>query len=273
MANDLKLVFIDYAKKLQEYLDQLAPNVFIVSSGKNLNVKVQDKVQVLVSYLQGGAQNEDSVSIPVMLKIYSCAELQQKVIGTFIALSKMKAQSFYTEMVEVKPNEVEEAHIFEKITTPAVMQEDVQFGNNNHWTEYIAFCDIVALFGVGNLKSITIDGETISFLNGSLAFATQQFSNRDSGGPLNKQKNRTATTNLQFQLVFKTGVFSKKIWDLYWGDVDKNTIFMVDVELTNGYKKQNVAMCVNSDNLAVNKQIPSLPSLNVVLTLAETRTM
>lgn len=96
MANDLKLVFIDYAKKLQEYLDQLAPNVFIVSSGKNINVKIQNKVQVLVSYLQGGS-NEDSVSIPVMLKIYSCAELQDKVIGTFIALSKMKAQSFYTE--------------------------------------------------------------------------------------------------------------------------------------------------------------------------------
>lgn len=79
-------------------------------------------------------------------------------------------------MVEVKPNEVEEAHIFEQITTPAVMQEDAQFGTNNHWTEYIAFCNILALFGVGNIKSIVIDGETISFLNGSISLATEPFS-------------------------------------------------------------------------------------------------
>lgn len=272
MANDLKLVFIDYAKKLQEYLDQLAPNVFIVKAGKNLNVKIQNKVQVLVSYLQGGS-NEDSVSIPVMLKIYSCAELQDKVIGTFIALSKMKAQSFYTEMVEVKPDEVEEAHIFEQITTPAVMQEDVSFGTNNHWTEYIAFCNILALFGVGNIKSIVIDGETISFLNGSISLATEPFSNRVSGGSLNKQKNKAATTNLQFQLVFKTGIFSKKMWDMFWGVVKKNQVFMADIELTNGYSVNGVALIVSSVNLAANKQVPTLPALNVVLTLADTRTM
>lgn len=272
MANDLKLVFIDYAKKLQEYLDQLAPNVFIVKAGKNLNVRIQNKVQVLVSYLQGGS-NEDSVSIPVMLKIYSCAELQDKVIGTFIALSKMKAQSFYTEMVEVAPDEVEEAHIFEQITTPAVMQEDVQFGTNNHWTEYIAFCNIIALFNVGNLKSLTIDGENISFLNGSICYAVETFSNRMSGKDLNVSKIKSGTTSIQFVIVNKTGVFTQKLFNIEFGLLKKNNIFEVDVELTNGYKAEGVKMVVTQAQLIANKQTPTLPTLTVVMSLGDSRSV
>lgn len=78
---------------------------------------------------------------------------------------------------------------------------------------------------------------------------------------------------MQFQLVFKTGVFSKKMWDMFWGVVKKNQVFMANIELTNGYSVNGVALIVSSVNLAANKQVPTLPTLNVVLTLADTRTM
>lgn len=270
MANQLKTVFIDYASKLQSYLDAIQEGVFDVQAGKDIDAVDSDKVYVRVSYLQG-TSNKDSVSLPVMIKIYCATELQETVLGTFIGLSKAKAQSSYTQEIETEEGVVEDATIFEQINTPAVLNDDVEFGTNNHWTEYVCFANLLVLIGIGNVKNIKIDGEEIEFLLGSINYVAEPISNRISGESLNVQKVKAASTSLQITLVNKTGVFTNKLIGMAFGTVSKTTIFNVDLELTNGIKIENANFIVTQSNLNFNKQNPTLPSYNVILTLADTR--
>lgn len=270
MANELKNVFIDYGKRLQSYLDAVAPNVFVVDREKNVEVIDEDKVYVEVSYLHG-TTNKDSADVPVALHIYCCGELPQTVIGTFIGISKARSKQSYTEMVEVEEGNFQEAMVFEKIDTPAVLNPDVEFGGNNHWTELVGFCSLLVLFDIGNLKKIAIDDEEIEFLSGSVNYAAETISNRYTGDSLNGQKSKAATTTVQFMIVSKTGVFTNKLLGMAFGLVDKKTQFNVSVEMTNGFKAENIKFIVASSNYNCNLQTPTLPSYNVVLTLADKR--
>ena len=270
MANELENVFIDYAKRVQQYLNELAPNVFIVHKEKVINFKQQDKVHVVVSYLVG-TSNDNSVAIPVMLKIYSSAELADKVIGTFIALSKLKSNTSYTDLIEVEKGVFEEGTIYEKIDTPAVLNPDVQIGTNNHWVEYVGYCSILAVIRVVNIKSLKIDGETIKILNASLVYQADQKTNRVSGENLNKQRVKTASSSIKFNFVANDGVFSKKMIKMFFGGINKKEIFSADVEFADDLKFEDVGYVVSSIIYSANKQVPTLPSLEVILTMADTR--
>lgn len=271
MAEQLRNTFIDFGKKLQSYLDEIEENLFVVSNEKNLDAKLSSKVYVVVSALTSNDITENSAAITYKLSIFT-TKSPDDVIGVFTGLAQKKNKTFYMENIEVEEGVIKECTVFEKFGTPAVFNPDAQLGDNNHWTELVAFANVLVLFEIGNIKSIKVNGGEVDFLIGSFNYNAELPSFRQTGRNLNKSFKRSAATTIQLKLINRLNVFTKQLLDITFGKLDGNSIFNFDIELTNGYKVEQLPCIVSTNVLNFARTTPTLPTIDVIFALAESAT-
>lgn len=256
--------FVNFKEHLQHILDSVATDTFEVSDTRDMVGKT-NKVSVVFTPLAGSVF-ENSASIPYQIDIFSTKP--DDVINVFTQIAKAKNSKSFISVV-TEGTETKEYTVFEFYSTPAVAEKQLDFGTNTY-VRLVMYVTLNVLFEVGNVSSIKIDGENIEFVNGSMGYATEMFSNRQTGGNLNKARKKAATTNLQFTMVNKTGVFTNKIFQIMFGSMKGQTNFTVEVTLTNGISG-TLKMILSQNQFSFARNTPSLPSLNITLTNGDER--
>lgn len=256
------MVFVDFKKHLQELLDNIAQDVFVVSNVRNLNTD-KNKINVVVNALAGSVY-ENSATIPYEVEVVS--NKPDRIIDIFTALAKERNNKSFIEVVEEESG-VKEYTIFENYSTPTIIEKDANY-NTNHICRLVMYVNLSVLFEVGNVSKIEIDSENVEFVNGVVSYGTENFSLRESGKELNSALKKTATTSLQITMVNKTSEFTKKLFKIMFGELSKNTIFNCKITLTNGIVG-NLTMRIDSNSFNFARNTASLPSLNVVLTYSK----
>lgn len=256
--------FVNFKEHLQEILDSVATDTFEVSHTRDF-VGKSDKISVVFTPLSGSVY-ENSASIPYQIDIFSTDP--DSVINTFTQIAKTRNNKSFISVIE-EEGQPKEYTVFEFYTTPAVAEKDLDYGTNRY-VRLVLYATLNVLFEVGNVSSIKIDGENIEFINGTLTYVAEMFSNRVSGGDLNRGRKKASTTNLQFILISKTSVFLNKIFQIAFGQLKGSTNFEVEVKLTNGLSG-TLPMIVNQSVLSFARNTPNLPSYSITLTAGDNR--
>lgn len=253
--------FVDFKKHLQDILDSVATDTFEVSSIRNMKGNTK-KVNVVFTPLAGSVY-KNSATIPYQIDIWT--KDSDSTLKIFTDLAKQYNSKSFISVIE-EEEESKEYTVFEFYSTPAVTEKQVEFGTNR-LDHLVMFANLNVLFEVGNVSNIKIDGEDIEFTSGNIAYAVETFSNRVSGGNLNKSVKKAATTALHFNMVNKTGVFTNKLLQIMFGMLDGSTKFTVEVKLTNGFVG-TMEMIVHQNDFGFAKLTANLPNFNVMLSKA-----
>lgn len=255
--------FIDIAEHLQDILNEVAPDVFLVRNIRDL--KGVDKRTIVVVNELLGSVYQNSASLPVKIDIFTQGDNENTIkdIQTiFTALAKAKnGKSFISEVKE--GDEVKSYTVYEFYNTPAVANPVVEFGTGKY-CEMVCYANYNVLFDVGNVKEIKIDGENIEFTNGSISYSIEAFSNRQTGKELNVAYKRSSALNIQFTMVNKTSVFTNKVFRIMTGEISGNNKFECYVKLTNGIEF-TVSTILSQNQFNFAQSSPTLPSLQIVL--------
>lgn len=250
---------IKFKDHLQEVLDSVVTDTFIVSSTRD-NVGRTDKINVVFTPLSGSVF-ANSESVPYQVEIFTTKP--DETINLFKAIAKTRNNKSFISVVETEEG-AKEYTVFEFYTTPAVAEKNLEFGTNLY-VRLVMFVTLNVFYEVGNVSGIKIDGEEIEFTNGSISYSTEMFSNRKSGEDLNFAIKKASTTNLQFQMVNKSGIFTNAIMNIMFGKLNGKTKFLVEVRLTTGFTG-TLTMILNQNVFSFAKNTPNLPSFNITLT-------
>lgn len=253
---------VDFRKHLQELLDIVAQDTFVVSSVRNMNTD-KNKINVVVTALAGRIF-ENSATIPYTVEVIS--NNPDEIINIFSQVAKAQNNKSFIEVVEEESG-VKEYTVFEFYSTPSIAEKDVDY-DNNHKCRLLMYVDLNVLFEVGNVSKVEIDNEVVEFSTGNLSYGIESFSMRQPNAELNRSKKRTATTSLQLTMVNKTSVFTNKLFQIMFGTLNGNTKFSCKITLTNGITG-TLPMILNNNSFNFAKNSPNLPSLNVVLSLTK----
>lgn len=257
------MVFIDFVKHLQEILDSISAGTFDVSNTRDM-VGNTEKVSVVVTALSGSVYN-NSASIPYQIEIFSNDPDYIQTIFTGIAKEK-NGKSFIQVIQEGE--EAKEYTCFEYFNTPAVADKNYEFGTNRY-CQLISYCTVNVLFEVGNVSKLKVNNEEVEFNLANVNYATELYPYRTSGNELNFAIKKSSTTTLSITMVNKTSLFTNKIFDIMFGKAKGNTVFSVEITLTNG-RVETCDMILSSNSFNSAKNSPSLPSLNIVLAITQT---
>lgn len=244
------MLYLDYKEHLQTKLG----NDFIVVNNLNLKANL-DKTNVVIKELAGNVY-ENSAQLPVQLDIYT-----KDVDATLLALNTFVSQNNNVGFQE------EAYYITPFYTTPALMEGDIQIGNN-YFARIVVFGTLFFMFEVGNIKSIFIDNEKIDFLNASISYNTELHVDRRSGKEINVSTKKASTLVFTFSTINKLGIFQQKIRAMRLGQIIGNTIFSVKIVFTDNNAEETYSLMVNSYTNAFARN--QLPSLNVSMVLADT---
>lgn len=255
--------FIDYKSHLQELLDLVAQDTFVVSDVRDMGT--YGKVPVVITALAGSVYT-NSATIPYQIEVMT--DDPDAITNVFTQLAKTQNGKSFISMVE-EGEETKEYTIFEFFSTPSVVDKQDEFKGNNY-VRLILFVTLNVLFEVGNISKIEIDGNEIEFINGTLNYTTENFSNRVTGENLNKARKKASTTNIQLTMVNRTTFFTNKIFDIVFGNSSGNTIFEVKVTLTNGIVG-TLNMVLGQNVFSFAKNSANLPTLNVTLNVGDNR--
>ncbi|NCB47991.1 hypothetical protein EOM81_13390 [bacterium] len=118
------------------------------------------------------------------------------------------------------------------------MEKDIPVGSN-HFARIVMFGTLFILFNSSNVKQITIDGENIDFVNGSITWQQTMRSDRKSGQANNKNISEASAVSLSFQFASQQGIFANKLSALRTGAIHRTTAFAVKVILTNDIEETN----------------------------------
>ena len=265
MSNEKKQ-FVAFRKYLQEKIDLIVPGDFKVSSERNLNSDFIEG-ETVVSALTGSVY-DDSANIPYQIEIFTSKP--DETINIFTSLAKANNNKPFQSIVNEGTNEnpiYKNYTIIPFCQTPTVMDKDLPYGTE-HYSRLMMFATLIILFQVSNVQSITIDGEEIQFLNGSLTYTTELFSSRVSGQELNKNKKKVSTLGLSFKIVNKDTIFTRRLFNIMVGQLKGNTAFNVQITMSNGMSA-TLKMIVNTNALSFARQ--SLTSDDVSLFLYDDR--
>ena len=258
--------FVDFKKWLQQKLDAIQAG-FKVSNERNLNAEDFVDKQVVASQLAGSVYDE-SANIPYQIDV--TVKDIDNAMNVFTSLAKSENNKPFTSIVNEGTEQntnMKNYSVIPYFQTPVVMEKDLGLGSD-HYARIVVFVNLVILFEISNVSSISIDGEAISFLNGTFAYTTELNSNRVSGQELNRSKKRASSTSLAFRMVNKEGLFSEKLFKIATGELAGNTPFSVALTLTNG-RVANLTMLVGSSTLSFARQ--QLASYDVALYLYDSR--
>lgn len=257
--------FVDFVKWLQEKLNALQAG-FTVSSERALDSNFFEN-EVVACQLSGSVYDE-SANIPYQIDI-TTSDINN-AMDVFTTLAKSENNKPFTSIInegsEDNPN-YKSYTVIPYFQTPVVMDKDLELGAN-HFSRIVVFVNLVILFQVSNVSEITIDGESIAFLEGTFGYIAELVSNRVSGQELNVSKKKASSTNLSFRIVNKDTAFTRKLFNIATGVLKGNTKFSVVFKLTNG-QQANLNMVVGTSTLSFARQ--QLASYNVGLFLYDSR--
>lgn len=145
--------------------------------------------------------------------------------------------------------------------TPTVMEKDIGVGSN-HFARITMFGNLFILFNSSNVKQITIDGENIDFVNGSLVWQQTMRSDRKSGQANNKNISEASAVSLSFQFASQQGIFANKLSALRTGAIHRTTAFAVKVVLTNDVE-ENYTMLLGTATLTF--AITATPNYQIIM--------
>ena len=254
--------FVDFRKYLQEKIDAIISGVFSVATERNLNSDFIDG-EVVVSAM-AGAVYEDSATIPYEIDIFTSDP--EGAIDYFTALAKENNNKPFQTIINegtADTPDFKQYTIIPYFQTPVTMDKGLAYGTD-HYAKVVMFANLVILFQVSNVASITIDGEEIKFIDGSFSYATELQSSRVSGVELNKSKKKAATISLNFKMINKDTLFSRNIWNVMIGNKPGNTSFSVTITLTNGMSA-TLKMLLNTNVLAFARQQLSTDNISLFL--------
>lgn len=238
--------YIDFKKYLQTEIG----DDYYVSNERNLD-STDDKINIIVKALAGNVYN-DSATIPYQIEIFTSDP--EKVLKDFNLFASSHNNKSFISIMEGKLY-----NIIGVYTTPTIMDSDIDF-IDNHFTRIVVFANMFIMFDLVNVGKLTIDGEEIEILNGSISYNTELHSQRISGNEHNINYKQASNISLSFTMINKDGIFSRKLSALRKGLIKGNTIFEVQLFLTNS-TQETYQMIVNSSVLTWQRS--ALPSVNV----------
>lgn len=257
-------VFEDYVilkNYLQEELDKIQEG-FIV--GKERVLKSYFEGNVVITQLVGTVNKYNAVLSYQIDIITSDIENGMNVFTQF-AKSHSKV-AFDTAIDTGEQDELgNEIYIIYNINqtwnTPTVMEKDIPVGSN-HFARIVMFGTLFVLFNSSNVKQITIDGENIDFVNGSITWQQTMRSDRKSGQANNKNISEASAVSLSFQFASQQGIFANKLSALRTGAIHRTTAFAVKVILTNDIE-ENYTMLLGTATLAF--AITATPNYQIIM--------
>lgn len=254
---------VDLVKYLQEKLNAIAPNLYEVSSERNINAKYE-KNEVVISALSGPIY-KDSSNIPYQIDIVT-KDISSVMID-FTTLAKQENEQSFTEITQTGESNYQSSTITPVFNSPVVVEKDIQIGSNRY-ARIVVFAVINEVSNVNNIKELKIDGETIEKLSSNLIYTTEAVSNRVSGEKLNRSKKKAASCSVTFSMINKASVFANKAFKIFSGVLDGNTKFEVKVVMDNGLET-TLPMFINT--YTFNDERAKLPSVNVGMLLYDDR--
>lgn len=254
---------INLVKYLQEKLDALTPNFYIVSKERNINADY-NKAIVVVSALSGNVYR-DSGNIPYEIEIIT-NEID-KVMGDFVTLGKQNNTKPYTQILVQGESDYQSSTLIPFFNTPVVVDKNLELGSDKY-ARIVVFATINEQENVSNIKHLTIDNEEIEILNGSLVYVTESDPARVSGQELTRSKKKVSSYSITFSVISKSSVFLNKAFRIATGQLAGNTSFSVKVVMENGLEATNL-MFIGSYTLSNERS--KLPSINIGLHLFDNR--
>lgn len=257
------MVFVDIVKYLKEKLAEISDFKYNISTERNLDSDDLDG-EIVVKALSGSVYDESS-TIPYQIEVTSLSP--DKVINDFTTLSVRNNNKKFTSIVKNSESEYQSYTITPFFQTPTIMDSDLRVGSNVY-ARLVLFATFNITYQVSDIKSITIDGESLSFLNATISYATEPSSNRISGVELSKSKIRNASTSISIDIVHKATIFTNKVFKIMTNQMPKNTPFVVEIEMENGLKA-SLTMCVNTCSIIGARGL--LPTEKISLILYDER--
>lgn len=257
--------FVDFITWLQTKLNALQAG-FKVSSERALDSDFFEN-EVVASQLAGSVYDE-SANIPYQIDI-TTSDIDN-AMGVFTTLAKNENNKSFVSIINEGTEDDPDFKNYTVIPyfqTPVVMDKDLEIGSN-HYSRIVVFVNLVILFQVSNVSEITIDSESIGFLEGTFGYTAELVSNRVSGQELNVSKKKASSTSLSFRIINKDTAFTRKLFNIAIGVLPGNTSFSVKLKLTNG-QEANLNMVVGTSTLSFARQ--QLASYNVGLFLYDSR--
>lgn len=236
----------------KEHLQNKLGASYYVSNERNLDSN-DGRINVIIKALSGNVF-DDSASIPYQIEIFTTDP--EKVMFDF---SKLASENNNKSFVSISEEKMYNIVAF--YTTPTIMESDIEY-LDNHYSRLVVFANMFIMFDLANVGKVTIDGEELEILNGTISYVSEVHSERLSGRENNINNKRASSVNLTFTLVHKDNLFTRKLSQIRKGNLSGNTSFEVQIYLTNN-NIETYQMIVNSHTLTWARS--AMPSLNVSL--------
>lgn len=254
---------MDLVKYLQDKLNEISPNLYEVSSERNVDADYE-KIQVIASALSGNVYQE-AKNIPYQIDIVT--KDIDRVMVDFTCLAKNNNNVATTQVINSGVTTFESTTIIPFFNSPVVMEKEIEIGSNKY-ARIVVFAIINEQENVNNIKSLTIDGEKQELLNGTLAYVTEADPARVSGQELTPSKKRTSSISISFNTISKSNIFLNKAFKISTGSLAGNTSFSVICTLDNGLTA-TLTMFIGSYTLSDERA--KLPTINIGLFLYDNR--
>lgn len=238
--------YVDFSSHFQTLINAIEPNKYHVSNERNLDGEMDG--DIVVSALSG-IVNKNSATIPYQIDIFT-----YDPEGTMNALTKLSHTYNKTSFTSLQDQKL--YTIYQYYNTPVDMDKDIEVGAD-HLSRIVVFAQLFIMFQVSNVKKITIDGEEIETLDGTIGYVAETHSNRISGQQMNKSKKKASTLSLSFRMVSKDSVFGRKLFLIETGQLEGNTSFTVVIEKTNGQTATLVMFVPTATTSWADNQLPS----------------
>lgn len=243
----------NFTKYLQEKLDSIAEGQYTVSNERNVNASFKNN-EVIISALSSTITDREATDIPYEINIFTTDI--DKVMVDFTMLAKTYSNVPY---VEIENNQISTITPF--FNTPTVLEKDI---GSQHHARLVVFANVNEKKGINNIKSLTIENESVETLNANLSYAVETNSTRISGEELVRSKKKASTVSISFMALNKSTPFFNKAFKIATGTLSGNTAFTVKATLDNGMET-TLTMFITSYNLSSERT--RLPSVNISLGL------
>jgi len=227
-------VFEDFVI-LRDYLQQELDKIQVgFKVSKERALKTYFEKEVVITQLVG-TPSQFNATIPYQINVI--ASDIDNAMDVFTQFDKTHYKVAFDTTIDTNEKDEYGNEIFitynisQNWNTPTVIDNNLEVGSN-HFARIIMFGSLFVLYNSSNVKQITIDGENIDFVNGSLIWQQTMRSDRKSGQSNNKNISEASAVSLSFQFPSQKGIFASKLSALRTGKILRTTAFAVKVVLS-----------------------------------------
>ena len=249
---------VDLKSYLQKEIDKIQSG-FTFFDERLLCANTYDNA-VIVSQL-AGSSSKFSASQSYQLEIYTSDIDNAKLV--FEKFATTHSRTSFESTYQDENGEIHFASITQSYTTPAVMEKDIQYGNN-HYARIVVFANLYIVKDVLNIKSLLINNQEIDYDDIQINWVQQSVSNRMSGRNNNKNISELASLSIAIVCQSQNSQFFQQLRFLRMGKIDKATSFEVKI-IDNDNYIETYNMLVQSQQF----QSPRTSSPTLSFTLVE----